>query len=322
LLNFKKCTKIKQEVKKGTLIMTKLKADLALLMVTFGWGISYYLTDLSLQDMGPFTLNSNRFIIAFIVAVLLAFPKLKNISKTTIKFSFLLGGVLVLVYLGATFGTLYTTLSNVGFLCGLTVIFTPIISSLIYKRLPGKKQTFVILMSFAGIALLTLKEDFSINYDNLLGDLLCIMCAVAYAGHLLITEKAVTYEDVNAFHLGVLQLGTTGLFTLILAFIFETPHLPSQPKYWGPVLFLSIMCTGVAFIVQCVAQKYTEASHVGIIFSMETVFAGIVAFALANEVLSIQSYIGAALMVASIFIMEIDFSKIKIFEKFQKTTKG
>lgn len=295
--------------------MTKIKADLMLLMVTLGWGISYYLVDLSLQDMGPFTLNSNRFIIAFIVAVILTFPKLKNISKITFKFSLLLGVALVFVYIGATFGLQYTTLSNAGFLCGLTVIFTPIISALIYKKLPNRKQTIVILMSFIGIALLTLKDDFTINYDNLIGDLLCIMCALFYAGHLLITEKAVTFEDVNPFHLGVLQLGTTGVFNLILAFIFESPHMPSQATYWGPVLFLSIFCTGVAFIVQCVAQQYTEASHVGIIFSLETVFAGIVAFLLANEVLSLQSYIGAALMIASIFIMEIDFTKFKIINK-------
>ena len=143
------------------------------------------------------------------------------------------------------------------------------------------------------------------------------MCAFAYAVHLLITEKAVTFEDVNAFHLGVLQLGTTGVFTLILALIFETPHLPTEPRYWGPVLFLSIFCTGMAFIVQCVAQQYTEASHVGIIFSLETVFAGIVAFVLAHEVLSFQSYAGAVLMVASIFIMEIDFSKFRLCRKNQ-----
>jgi len=297
--------------------VTKLKADLSLLMVTLGWGISYYLTDLSLEDMGPFTLNSNRFLIAFAVASILAFPKLKNISKRTFKFSLILGVALVFVYLGATFGTKYTSLSNVGFLCGLTVIFTPILSAVIYKKLPGKKQALVILLSFVGIALLTLKDDFSINYDNLLGDLLCIMCAFAYAVHLLITEKAVTFEDVNAFHLGVLQLGTTGVFTLILALIFETPHLPTEPGYWGSVLFLSIFCTGMAFIVQCVAQQYTEASHVGIIFSLETVFAGIVAFVLAHEVLSFQSYAGAVLMVASIFIMEIDFSKFRLCRKNQ-----
>lgn len=295
--------------------MTKLKADLSLLLVTLGWGMSYYLMDISMEDMGPFTLNSNRFIIAFAVASILAFPKLKNISKRTFKFSLLLGVALVFVYLGASFGTKYTTLSNVGFLCGLTVIFTPILSAIIYKKLPGKKQIFVILLSFAGIALLTLKDDFSINYDNLLGDLLCIVCAFAYAVHLLITEKAVTFEDVNPFHLGVLQLGTTGIFTLILALIFETPHLPTEPRYWGPVLFLSIFCTGIAFIVQCIAQQYTEASHVGVIFSLETVFAGIVAYVFAHEVLSFQSYAGAALMVASIFIMEINFSKFKLFKK-------
>ena len=295
--------------------MTKLKADLSLLLVTLGWGMSYYLMDISMEDMGPFTLNSNRFIIAFAVASILAFPKLKNISKRTFKFSLLLGVALVFVYLGASFGTKYTTLSNVGFLCGLTVIFTPILSAIIYKKLPGKKQIFVILLSFAGIALLTLKDDFSINYDNLLGDLLCIVCAFAYAVHLLITEKAVAFEDVNPFHLGVLQLGTTGIFTLILALIFETPHLPTEPRYWGPVLFLSIFCTGIAFIVQCIAQQYTEASHVGVIFSLETVFAGIVAYVFAHEVLSFQSYAGAALMVASIFIMEINFSKFRLCKK-------
>ena len=295
--------------------MTKLKADLMLLMVTLGWGISYYLVDLSLVDMGPFTLNTNRFLIAFVVALILAFPKLKKVSKTTFKFSVLLGGALVFVYIGATFGLQHTTLSNAGFLCGLTVIFTPIISAIVYRRLPNKKQTIVILMSFIGIALLTLKNDFTINYDNLLGDLLCIMCAVFYAVHLLITEKAVSYEDVDPFQLGVLQLGTTGVFNLVLAFIFENPHLPSSAVYWGPVLFLSIFCTGLAFIIQCVAQQYTEASHVGIIFSLETVFAGIVAFVLADEVLSLRSYMGAALMIASIFIMETDFTKFKIFNK-------
>ena len=176
-------------------------------------------------------------------------------------------------------------------------------------------------MSFIGIALLTLKDNFSINYDNLVGDLLCIMCALFYAFHLLITEKAVIFEDVDPLQLGVLQLGTTGVFNLILAFIFETPHFPSQAAYSGPVLFLSIFCTGVAFVVQCVAQQYTEASHVGIIFSLETVFAGIVAFVLANEVLTFQSYLGAALMIASVFIMEIDFTKFKIFNKIRGTSQ-
>lgn len=292
-------------------IMTKqLKADLMLLIVTLGWGISYYLVDLSLEDMGPFTLNANRFLISFFVAGILAFKKLKNVSLSTLKYSFYLGITLVVVYIGATFGIKYTTLSNTGFLCGLSVIFTPILSCIVYKKLPERKVVLVVLMCLTGIGLLTLTDDFSINFSNLKGDLLCIMCAVVYSIDLLITEKAVLHEDVDPFQLGVFQLGVTGILNLLMSFIFEKPHLPSSPDIWAPVLFLSIFCTGVAFIVQALAQKYTSASHVGIIFSLETLFAGIVAFAFANEVLTVKSYIGAFLMISSIFIMETDFSKL------------
>ena len=291
--------------------MTKqLKADLMLLLVTLGWGISYYLVDLSLKDMGPFTLNANRFLISFIVAGIFAFPKLKKVSSATLKYSLLLGIALVIVYIGATFGIKYTTLSNTGFLCGLSVIFTPILSCIVYKKLPDRKVAMVVLMCLTGIGLLTLTDDFSINFSNLKGDLLCIMCAVMYSIDLLITEKAVLHEDVDPFQLGVFQLGVTGVLNLLMSFIFEKPHLPSSPDIWAPVLFLSIFCTGVAFIVQALAQKYTSASHVGIIFSLETLFSGIVAFIFANEVLTVKSYIGAFLMISSIFIMEIDFSKL------------
>lgn len=289
----------------------QLKADLMLMLVTLCWGISYYLTDLSLEDMGPFTLNANRFLIAFAVAAIIAFPKLKNVSKETLKYSIILGVALLFVYIGATFGIQYTTLSNNSFLCGLAVVFTPLLSCIIYRRLPSKKLTIVIIMTTVGIALLTLKDNFSINYNNLRGDLLSIMCAFVYAIDLIITEKAVQHEDVDPFQLGVFQIGVTGALNLAFALIFEEPHLPTQPNIWVSVLFLSILCTGVALIVQAVAQQYTTASHVGVIFSLETLFAGAVAFIFAKEVLTIKSYMGAALMIISIFAMEINFKELK-----------
>jgi len=292
--------------------MTKqLKADLMLLLVTLGWGGSYYMIGISLESMGPFTLNSIRFLLAFIVAIILAFPKLKNVSKMTLKYSILLGTLLVFVFIGATFGVKYTTLSNAGFLCGLTVVFTPILSCIVYKKVPSKKLILVITMSLIGISLLTLKDNFSINYKNLKGDILAIMCAITYAVDLLLTEKAVSHEEVNPFQIGVFQIGVTGIINLILSFIFEAPSIPTEPKIVASVLFLSIFCTGMAFIVQAIAQQYTTASHVGVIFSLETVFAGTVAFVFAHEVLTAQSYIGAIIMITSIFIMEIDFNKIK-----------
>ena len=282
-----------------------------LILVTLCWGISYYLMDVALSDMDPFTLNAHRFLGAFAVAALLSWKKLLNVNKTTLKYSVLVGVALVFVYIGATFGVKYTTLSNSGFLCALTVIFTPIIGFIFLRQRLSRKMLIAVLMCFVGIALLTLKDDFSINMANLKGDLLCTMCGVAYAIDLLLTEKAVAHEEVDAFQLGVFQLGVTGVCNLILAFLVETPHFPTEPSIWGAVAFLSIFCTGVAFIVQPIAQQYTSASHTGVIFALEPVFAGIVAFVLVGEVLTAKAYLGAVLMVASIFVMEIDFTGLK-----------
>ena len=281
-----------------------------LILVTLCWGVSYYLMDISLVDMDPFTLNAHRFLGAFFIALAISWNKIKTVNKITLKYSVLVGVALVFVYIGATFGVKNTSLSNSGFLCAMTVVFTPLISRLFLKKKQDKKIVSAVLMCFAGIALLTLKDDFSIIMDNLKGDILCLMCAFAYAIDLLLTEKAVSHEEVDAYQLGVFQLGVTGVFNLVLAFVTEQPHFPETAGVWGSVIFLSVFCTGIAFVLQPVAQQYTTAAHTGVIFALEPVFAAIVAVIFAHEVLSPKSYFGAVLMVASVFIMEIDFSML------------
>ena len=288
----------------------QVKADLILVLVTMCWGVSYYLMDISLAELDPFTLNAHRFLGAFVIAGIFSWKKVLTVNRTTLKYSLLVGVALVFVYMGATFGVKCTSLSNSGFLCALTVIFTPIINRLVFRKRAGAKLTLVVIMCFVGIALMTLKDDFSINTENLRGDMLCLMCAVAYAVDLILTERAVSHEEVDAYLLGVFQLGVTGILNFMLAFIFETPHFPETAGVWGSVIFLSVFCTGIAFVLQPVAQQYTTASHVGVIFTLEPVFAAIVALVFAHEVLSVKAYIGALLMLASIFVMEIDFKAL------------
>lgn len=284
----------------------QVKADLMLLLVTIFWGVSYLLMDISLEQVGPLNLNAMRFLIAFFIAGSFSFHKLKTVNKTTLLYSAAVGLALVFVYTGVTFGVMYTSLSNAGFLCALTVVLTPLFAFIFLKQKPNRKFIVVVIMAMIGIALLTLSE----SLKPALGDVLCLMCAVAYAIDLLLTEAAVKKEEVNAFQLGVFQLGFTGTFMLILTFIFETPSLPQNALGWTSVLTLSIFCTGAAFIIQAVAQQYTNASHVGVIFALEPVFAGIVAFFIAGEVLTPKAYFGAALLLSSLFIMEIDFKKL------------
>jgi drug/metabolite transporter (DMT)-like permease len=294
------------EHKEQPRIKAQTKADLMLLLITIFWGASYLLLDFTLVELDPFNINAMRFIIAFVVAFALAYKKLLPVNKITLKYAAILGLVLVVVYIGATFGVKYTSLSNAGFLCSLTVVVTPIMCFFFMGQRPERKLLASVTLALLGIGFLTLNE----SLRPAVGDILCILCAVFYSVHLLVTERAVKKEGVNVFQLGVYQLGFSGIYQLILSILTETPHLPSSGKVWVSVLALSIFCTGISFVVQTIAQQYTGASHVGVIFSLEPVFAALVAFFFAGEILSGRAYFGAVLLLISLFVMELDIKAL------------
>lgn len=286
----------------------QLRADAMLLLVTTCWGVSYGLTAISLREVNTFMLTTYRFLGAFLIVALVAFPHIKKVNMKTLKYSMLIGFILFIVYIGCTYAVICTSLSNAGFLCALPVVFTPLIAFLFQGKKPDRKFLLVIIICVLGIALLTLKENLTLAW----GDLFAIGAAVAYAVDLLITENAVKEEDVNAFQLGMFQLLFTGVFSGIFALIIEEPSFPKSPKVFGAIIFLTVFCTGLAFIVQAVAQQYTSASHVGVIFTLEPVFSGIVAFLFFKEVLIFRAYVGAVLLIGAIFIMEYEPKKKKI----------
>lgn len=282
----------------------QLKADLLLLLVVACWGVSFYLVDLCLQEMGAFTLLAFRFVIAFFIVFAFFFKKARTVNRPTLKYAMIASVFLALAYVGSVYGVLHTSLTNAGFLCATTVIFTPLFAFIFKKHKPSKKFSFVLVLCILGMALLTLSDQLTIA----VGDLYCIFCAVTFSINLLIVESAVKKEEVDAFNMGVYVLGMVGFLMLVCAFLFETPALPKTPSVWAAALFLSILCTGVATIVQAIAQQYTTASHVGLIYTLEPIFAAIVAYFLAGEVLLLRGYVGAGMMISSILIMEIDFS--------------
>lgn len=277
------------------------KADLLLVMVTAFWGVSYFLVDLCLSDLQPLTLNAFRFLLAFFLLVLVFHKKMHNISAATWKYSLLVGVCLMLVYVCCTYGVLYTSISNAGFICALPAVTTPVLNYFFTGQKPGRRMTVCIVLCAVGLALLTLNEAFR----PALGDVICMGVALFYAFDLIFTEKAVTRTDVDPLQMGILELGVVGVIMLALALVLEQPRLPSTPLFWGSALFLALFCTGFAFVVQTVQQQYTSANHVGLIFTLEPLFSAIVAYFLADEVLLPRDYVGAALMMCSLVLMEL-----------------
>lgn len=184
----------------------QIKADLMLLMITVFWGASYMLTKLGLGNLEPFNLTAIRFIIAFILSAAVFHKKVLSADKKTIKYSLILGMLLVGMFISMTYGLQYTTASNAGFLISLSVVLIPIISFFFLKQKIEKKVILSLCLVIIGIALLTLDTQFRIN----VGDLLCILCALFCAVHVIVI--GIYTKEVDSIALGILQLGFAGLF--------------------------------------------------------------------------------------------------------------
>jgi drug/metabolite transporter (DMT)-like permease len=281
----------------------QVRADLMLLIITVFWGASYILTKLALDVLQPFNLTAARFIIAFVVSALVFYKHILKSDIETIKYALILAIILLGEFISMTFGLQYTTASNAGFLISLSVVFIPILASLFLKQKIERKVLIGVFLAPVGIALMTLNSQLSISS----GDLLCILCALLFAIHVVAT--GVFTQKVDSIALGVLQLGFVGLFSLVFSMFTETVRLPDTAVSWVSILSLSILCTAVGYIVQTTAQQYTSATHTGLILSLEPVFSAIFAFAVLGEVLSLKGYTGAAILMFSVLIAEVDFKK-------------
>lgn len=279
------------------------RADLMLFVVTVFWGSSYMLTKLALDVLEPFNLTALRFIIAFVISALIFRKKIMKADIRTIKYSLILAVILVGMFISMSYGLKYTTASNAGFLISLAVIIIPILSYVFLKQKIEKGVLIGVCIAPIGIALLTLNSQLRVSG----GDLLCILCAVLSAAH--VVAMGVFTKKVDSISLGILQLGFAGLLSIVFSVFTETVRLPSTTVSWGATLVLSILCTAFGYIVQASAQQYTSATHAGLIFSLEPVFSAILGFMFLKEILPMRGYLGAAILLLSVLIAEIGFKQ-------------
>lgn len=286
--------------------MTKqLKADIALLLITIGWGASFLLTKNSLAELSTFNFLSIRFSVALVLSLIIFYKKIISIDKNTLKYGVILGVVAYATYALQTIGLNYTTASKSAFITGFNVVLVPIFSALLVKKVPDKKVFFSVLIAFIGLGLLTLNKEVSgIN----IGDIYTFVCAIICAIHILLIDKyAKQYDSVM---LAVIQIGVCAILSLITSLVFENPIIPASYNVWSNIIILSVVCTLVAFIVQNMAQKHTSPTHTALIFTAEPVFAAVFGYVILGEILNSQGLIGATLILIGMIITEVDLKAV------------
>ncbi len=274
----------------------KIKAYVLLIFLGLIWGLTFPLIKVTLNFVSASALLTFRFLIASSVLFII-YPK--NILKSDRKsflYGFLIGITLFFGYLFQTFGLEYTTSSHSGLITGLYVVLAPLIAYFLL----GEKITFKVVISiFLSILGLSLLTDFYETHTMNFGDFLSFLSAISYAFQIVLVDKYVKIKDPSV--IVFFQIFTVGILSIFLL-PFNYSFIPAYFSIFS-ILFLGIVATGLAILIQNIAQKKLTSGEASIFLTSEPIFAVIFSYIFLGETLSLISFTGAFLIIVSMVIM-------------------
>jgi drug/metabolite transporter (DMT)-like permease len=283
--------------------MTKRwQAELALLLNTVIWGATFTTVKNALSDASPVLFVAVRFGLAGIVLLLLYARKL---NLRVLPPGTFVGLLLFAGYAFQTMGLRFTSPSKSAFITGLAIPMVPLISAIVYRRRPRPAELAGVLAATIGMGLMTL-QDVHLQVNP--GDVLTLLCAVAFAGHIVALgyfSEWATHRGLGFQALAVWQIVTAAVFGFVSFSWLDTPHWQMSSRLSIALAITGLLATAFAFTVQTWAQRYTTPTRTALIYALEPVFAWGFSWLLAGELLSRRATLGAILILAGILLVEL-----------------
>lgn len=273
--------------------MSRTGGIFVLVFITLIWGTTFVVIKDALNTISVPLLLAVRFSLA---ALLLGWIRVERRA---------LGPAMVLGVLGftgfatQTIGLDLTSASKAAFVTGLSVILTPLLSSLWLRNRIAPRAYLAALVALVGLGLMSLTGAGEVNA----GDLWLLGTALSYA--LYIVYLGQVAADLPVLSLAGAQHWPMALLAWLWALPYASDLADVPPATYVAIAYLAIVATALVAVLQIFAQRVVPAHVAALIFLLEPVFAAIFAFFLLGERLGALGWLGGALVVVAMLISEM-----------------
>jgi drug/metabolite transporter (DMT)-like permease len=269
----------------------------ALVAVTAVWGVTFVQVKDAVEIYPLFAFLAVRFAIASATLAVPAAARIRGLGRRGVGAGALLGLLLAAGYALQTAGLERTTVSSTGFITGLYVVLTPLFALLLFRARIGIEVWGGVALAVVGLAMLS-----GIDAGSSSGDLLVLSSTAAQALQIVGVERFATRYDAIALTF-VEMLTSFGAF-LVIALALGDLSVPRGWTVWGALLVTGVFASALAYLIQVWAQRRMSAARIALVFSLETVFAGLFGYALAGDRLGALGWGGCAAILAGIVLAE------------------
>lgn len=269
----------------------------SLIAVTAVWGWTFLIVKDAIARMPVMDFLAVRFTAAAIFMFILNPFCLRHITFRTLWQGIILGVLLGGGYITQTFGLQTTSPAVSGFITGMSVVFTPVLSWILLRRKISRNTWIAVGLAIIGLALLSLH-----GWSFGTGELLTLGCALFIAFHII--GLGAWSSRHETYSLALVQITTVAIMSLAAA----APGgitLPPDSGVWWTVGITAVLATALAFLVQTWVQALISPTLTAVVLTMEPVFAGIFSVAIGGELLTVRIIIGAVCVLAAMLIAQI-----------------
>ena len=269
---------------------------IALLAMTAAWGSTFFMIKDVITRIPVPDLLAVRFAIAAVALAIVAGPRLR-MSAITLRRGLLLGLLYGIAQLLQTVGLAHTAASVSGFLTGLYMVLTPVLSAVILRTSIPPAVWAAAALATGGLGVLSLR-GFAIGY----GELLTVASALVYAVHIVALGRL--SEPGTALPLSVVQMATIAAVCGFAAAPGGV-QLPTSGPDWTIVAYLAVIAGALTMLLQTWAQARVEAARAAVIMAMEPVWAAAFAVALGGESVTWRMILGGGAILAAMYLVEL-----------------
>jgi drug/metabolite transporter (DMT)-like permease len=271
------------------------------------WGSAFVAQDMGMDFIGPHTFNVGRFFIGFLILLpFFFFSEYKKIKK---KNSFDKKAFFYLIILGFILGVgqalqqislIYTDVANTGVFTVMYVLIVPFISYFIFsKKIHWSVWPAAVLCVIGGLLLSELK-NVSVRY----GDMLGVLSAFCWAIHIIYISKTVKFFNYP-ITIAMSQCLIAFLFTILPMIIYEEPSMNNVFKDFYEILYVGVLSSGLAFLLQTYTLQNLTPAPAAIIFSLEGMFAAVFAWLILDQFLNEVKIFGVFLILFAVIFSQI-----------------
>ena len=196
-------------------------------------------------------------------------------------------------------GILHTKLANATLFGNAATFVFPLYSFLVARAWPTRMQGLALSLAAVGAALL-MGRSYQLDPQNLVGDLLCLVAGILYAGYFILMSRA------RASMAPLPALGLSSAAT-VLPLLIAAALLGERiwPQNWTPLLGLALCSQVIGQGLMIYALGRFSPLVIGLALLTQPVVAATVGWLAYGEALGTADFAGAVLVAAALVLVRI-----------------